>query len=55
MHVGSYTLSLNVLGSVTRKMVRNPSKNGPVTIFTAPPDEFDDSKFVPVPVKKGKL
>ncbi|XP_057310941.1 phytanoyl-CoA dioxygenase domain-containing protein 1-like [Hydractinia symbiolongicarpus] len=39
--------------AITRKMIRNPDKNGPITIFTNPPDEFDDSQFVAVPVKKG--
>lgn len=34
-------------------MIRNPDKNGPITIFTHPIDQYDDSKFVPVPIKKG--
>ncbi len=34
-------------------MIRNPDSDSPPTIFTAPPDDFDDSKFVPVPIKKG--
>ena len=41
---------------VTRHMIRNPEyPNGPLTIHTTPPDEFDMSSFVDVPVKKGML
>ena len=38
---------------VTRYMVRNTQKPGPPTVFTAPPDEFNDADFVSTPVKKG--
>lgn len=36
-------------------MIRNPdtSEGQPRTLFTAPPVQYDDSKFIPVPVKKG--
>lgn len=38
-------------------MIRNPdtSEGQPRTLFTAPPVKYDDSKFIPVPVKKGLL
>lgn len=38
-------------------MIRNPdtSEGQPRTLFTAPPVKYDDSKFIPVPVKKGPL
>lgn len=40
-----------------RQMIRNPdtSEGQPRTLFTAPPVKYDDSKFIPVPVKKGLL
>lgn len=40
-----------------RQMIRNPdtSEGQPLTVFTAPPVKYDDSKFIPVPVKKGLL
>lgn len=36
-------------------MIRNPdaSEGQPRTMFTAPPVQYDNSKFIPVPVKKG--
>lgn len=39
-----------------RQMIRNPdtSEGQPHTIFTAPPVQYDNSQFVPVPVKKGE-
>eukprot|EP00794_Sanderia_malayensis_P003078 gene3077-3543_t len=40
-------------GPVNRYMIRNPDAETPPTIFTAPPDEYDESKFVAAPVKKG--
>jgi len=40
---------------ITRKMVRTPAGSTPPTTFTGPPDDYDDSKFVPVPIKKGSL
>lgn len=38
---------------VNRRMIRNPDAASPPTIFTAPPDQYDDSKFVAAPIKKG--
>ena len=34
-------------------MVRNPEPTGPSTIFVNPKPEYDPTKFVPGPVKKG--
>ena len=34
-------------------MLRNPDPNGPSVKFTGPIESFDESKGVPVPVKKG--
>ena len=42
------------LEPITRKMVRTPAGSTPPTTFTGPPDDYDDSKFVPVPIKKGE-
>lgn len=38
-------------------MIRNPdaSEGQPRTMFTAPPVQYDNSKFIPVPVKKGSM
>jgi len=38
---------------ITRKMIRTHNKVSPYTTFTAPPDQFDATKFIDVPVKKG--
>lgn len=40
-----------------RQMIRNPdtSEGQPLTLFTAPPVQYDNSKFIPVPVKKGSM
>ena len=35
-------------------MIRNPKPEGPLIIFTGSSDEYDMSKFINVPVKKGK-
>ncbi|KAL7634144.1 UNVERIFIED_CONTAM: hypothetical protein RMT77_015472 [Armadillidium vulgare] len=38
-----------------RRFIRNPDRDGPLTIFTSPPDPHDPSKYVSVPVKRGTL
>ncbi|XP_047425260.1 phytanoyl-CoA dioxygenase domain-containing protein 1 isoform X1 [Mugil cephalus] len=38
---------------ISRRMVRTPKGTFPLTNFTGREQEYDDEKFVPVPVKKG--
>lgn len=38
---------------VNRWMIRNPDAPSPPTIFTAPPDVYDDTKFVAAEVPRG--
>ena len=47
-----YFFCLHFIEPITRKMIRNANNDG--NIFTAPPDVYDDSKFVAAPIKKGK-
>ena len=37
----------------SRKMIRNPSPDGPITVFVGGEDVYDDAAFVAAPVKKG--
>lgn len=40
---------------ISRRFVRNPDKDSPnLTIYTDPNPEYDESKFVPGPVSKGR-
>lgn len=39
----------------SRRFVRNPENTGDLTGFTAPPDPYDPTKYVPIPVPKGTL
>lgn len=40
-------------GGISRRMVRTPPGTFPLTDFTAREPDYDDDKFVSVPVKKG--
>ena len=42
-----------LVGTVNRRMIRNPEADSPPTIFVGPPDEYDNTKFVPAEVPKG--
>ena len=37
------------------RMIRNPKPDGPSCVYTGEDQIFDESKFIPVPVKKGKF
>ena len=37
------------------RMVRNKATDGPACVFTAKQPKYDQSKVVPVPVKKGNF
>lgn len=40
---------------ISRRFIRNSDKNSPnLTIYTEPNPEYDESRFVPGPVPKGK-
>ena len=40
---------------VSRLFIRNPDKSSPnLTIYTKPNPEYDEDKFIPGPVPKGK-
>lgn len=42
-----------VSGGISRRMVRTPPGTFPLTDFTGLEKNYEDEKFVPVPVKKG--
>ncbi|RDD45330.1 Phytanoyl-CoA dioxygenase domain-containing protein 1 [Trichoplax sp. H2] len=39
----------------SRRMIKNPDPNGSSVIFTGGIEDFEESKFVPLPVKKGSV
>lgn len=41
-------------GGISRRMVRTPPGTFPLTDFVGREQNYDDEKFIPVPVKKGK-
>lgn len=44
---------LSLTGGITRRMVRTPPGTFPLTDFIGKEQEYDQDKFIPVPVKKG--